>query len=96
MKVLQKRESMELCTEAGWYAYDLTTDEPISKPDIEALGSLGIMTYLGMLSKPFYRIEAQYHMIKGLEGENTLRVAMLAGREEIVSRVEAVLEQRGR
>lgn len=93
MKVLEKRESRELCTESGWYAYDLVTDLPVGRPEIEALGSLGALTYLGMLSKPFYRIENEYHMIKGLEGEKLLRVAMLGGREEILEEARRVLER---
>lgn len=92
MKVVEQRESIELCTESGWYAYDLMTDEAVGRTHIEKLGTLGTMTYLGMLSKPFYRIEEQYFMIKGLEGECTLRVAMLSGQEEILDRVRKILE----
>lgn len=92
MKIIDQKESRELCTESGWYAYDLMTDEPVTKQYIEALGSLGAFTYLGMLSQPFYRIEQEYYMIKGLEGEKTLRVAMLEGREDILQKVYAVLE----
>lgn len=91
MKVLEQRESLELCTESGWYAYDLQTEYPVTKEVIEALGTLGVLTYLGMLSKPFYRIEERFFMIKGLEKESTLRVAMLEGKEEILDRVTDIL-----
>lgn len=92
MKVLEQRASLELCTESGWYAWDLITEQPVTREVIEALGKLGTLTYLGMLNKPFYRIEEKYHMIKGLEGERTLRVAMLEGKEEILDKVTDMLE----
>lgn len=93
MQVTGKKESIELCTESGWYAYDLTTDLPVDKDTIERLGRLGTMTYLGMLKQPFYRIEQEYFMIKGLEGEKQLRVAMLSGKEEVIDKVYEVIEK---
>ncbi len=93
MKVLDKQESIELCTESGWNAYDLTVDEHIDKDTIKRLGSLGFLTYLGMLSQPFYRIEREHYMIKGLEGSRSIRVAMLNGEEEILERVTELLDE---
>lgn len=93
MKVIRTTESIELCTESGWSAYDLTVDEEIEKETIQRLGTLGDLTYLGMLSKPFYRIEQAYYMIKGLEGDKVLRVAMLGGQEAILEQVQDILSQ---
>lgn len=95
MKVIETKESIELCTESGWSAYDLFVDEEIMEQEIRRLGGLGDLTYLGMLSQPFYRVEQQYYMIKGLEHEKKLRVAMLAGHEAILKRVQELLEQPG-
>lgn len=93
MKVTSVRESIELCTESGWSAYDLALDGKVDKGKIEELGTLGTLTYLGMLQQPFYRIEQPLYMIKGLEGADQLRVAMLAGEEEILDRVKEILEK---
>ena len=93
MKVTGERESIELCTEAGWSAVDLLTDEPVREKQIRSLGQLGTLTYLRMLKKPFYRVESRFWLIKGLEGECSLRVSMLAGEEEILERTKAVLEK---
>lgn len=94
MKITDTRESIELCTESGWSAYDITVDAPMDKETIHRLGALGVLTYLGMLKQPFYRIEEQYHMIKGIEGESKLRVAMLIGCEEILEEVRKILEEK--
>lgn len=93
MKVTNNTESIELCTEAGWLAYDVTVDTPITREYIIELGKLGDLTYLSMLKQPFYRIENHYHMIKGLEGERQLRVAMLVGEESILDEVYKILQQ---
>lgn len=93
MKVTSVRESIELCTESGWSAYDLALDGKVDKGKIEELGTLGTLTYLGMLQQPFYRIEQPLYMIKGLEGADQLRVAMLVGEEEILDRVREILEK---
>lgn len=91
MKVTDRRESIELCTESGWQAYDLILDGQMDRDTIFRLGKLGDLTYLEMLKQPFYRIELNYYMIKGLEGADRLRVAMLTGHEEILERVEAAI-----
>lgn len=93
MRVTDWKESIELCTESGWSAYDLMLNEPMTKEQIKTLGVLGDLTYLGMLQQPFYRIEQPLFMIKGLEGTRTLRVAMLGGQEEILNRVKKILEE---
>ncbi len=92
MKVTDKRESIELCTESGWQAYDLVLDGEMDRDTILRLGHLGDLTYLEMLRQPFYRIEQNYYMIKGLQGADRLRVAMLGGHEAILERVQEVIE----
>ena len=92
MKVTGERESVELCTEAGWSAVDLMTDEPVDRETVLKLGKLGTLTYLSMLRQPFYRVESNFWLVKGLEGEKTLRVSMAGGEEDIIRRVRDCLE----
>ncbi len=91
MKVIAVKESIELCTEAGWSAYDMFLDGKMDRETILKLGALGDLTYLEMLKQPFYRIEQNYYMIKGLEGADSLRTAMLTGHEEILERVKEII-----
>jgi len=92
MKVVSVTESVELCTESGWSAYDMILDGRVDQETIKRLGVLGDLTYLGMLRQPFYRIEQPYYMIRGLEGADRLRTAMLDGHEEILERVKEKIE----
>jgi len=92
MKVIETAESMELCTEAGWEAVDITVDAPIDREVILRLGTLGSLSYLRALKQPFYRIQAAHYMIKGLEGKCQLRAAMLMGEEAILDRIRELLE----
>lgn len=81
MKIEKMQESIELCTEAGWYAYDFYLDEPVGKELILAFRGMGELAYLSMLRQPFYRVERQYLMIKGLEGQPQFRAAMYKDEE---------------
>lgn len=91
MKVIAVKESVELCTESGWSAYDMILDEKMDRETILKLKDLGDLTYLGTLKQPFYRVEQNFYMIKGLEGADRLRTAMLGGHEEILERVKEIL-----
>lgn len=93
MKIDKIQESIELCTEAGWYAYDFHMERPVDRDVILALGSLGEMTYLSMLKQPFFRIERRYMMIKGLQGQSRFRVAMYKEEEEnVLQEVKKLVE----
>lgn len=86
MKIDKIQESIELCTEAGWYAYDFHVEKPVERDVILALGELGELTYLSMLKQPFFRVERRYMMVKGLQGQTQFRVAMYKDEEENVLR----------
>ena len=92
MKVMDIKESSELCTEACWIAYDLILDKEINGDVIRKLGDLGSLLYLSGLKEPFYRIENRLFMIKGIEGKKNLRVAMLIGEEQILETVKQIVE----
>lgn len=81
-----------MCTESGWSAYDMFLDEEMDRETILRLGKLGDLTYLEMLKQPFYRIEREFYLIKGLQGADRLRVSMLDGHEEILERVKNVIQ----
>lgn len=91
MRVIEVRESLEPCEEAGWAAYDMILDTQMDEETIGRLGDLGALTYLGMLKQPFYRVEQPYYMIRGLKGARHLRVSMLRGEEEILGAVKQLL-----
>ncbi len=94
MRIIEKIESRERCAEAGWFAYDYLLDEALNAKTIGALRPMGNFVYLRMLARPFFKIESDYFMIKGVEGDHFFRVAVhdahrgeLKKIEEFVARV---------
>lgn len=85
MKILKIEESREMCTEAGWYAYDFFLEREMSKEDIYGLKALGEgFVYLESLKNPFYKIEDRLFMVKGTEGKAELRFSAYKEYEETI------------
>lgn len=68
MKILERVPSRERCAEAGWYAYDLILDAPMDDAFIRSLRPLGSFVYMQMLKKPFFKIESDHYLLKGIRG----------------------------
>ena len=68
--------SPEPCTEAGWLAFQYYLERPVSREFIEALRPLGSLVFLDMLAQPFFKIENEHYMIKGLLNDGSIRVAV--------------------
>ena len=74
MRIKEKRKSLEPCTESGWDAVDLLTQEPLSDEDIESIrGFGGSFIYLKQLKKPFFKLESHLYVIKGVKGDDFFR-----------------------
>ena len=83
MKLLEKRESHEVCTEAGWMALDYVFDKSVEQALIEGLRPLGDFLYLRGLKEPFFKSEGHHRLIKGIQGQCFFRVAVhMAHKEE--------------
>ncbi len=77
MKIKDRRRSLEACTESGWDAVDLLTEEPLSDEDIESLRVVeGSFLYLKQLKKPVFKIEGHNYVIKGVKGDPFFRFAV--------------------
>ena len=68
--------SPEPCTEAGWLAFQYHLERPVSREFILSLRPLGSFVFLDMLAQPFFKIESEHYMIKGLLGDDSIRVAV--------------------
>lgn len=88
MKVLEIRESRERCAESGWFAYDYILDGVVDKDFIASLKPLGAMIFLPMLKKPFFKIESDYYFIKGMAGDDFIRVAVHDKHRENLEKVQ--------
>jgi len=76
IKIIEKTESRERCAEAGWYAFDYLTDRALDEDFIVSLCNLGSLIYLRQLKKPFFKIESDHYIIKGLLGDDFFRIAV--------------------
>ncbi len=92
MKILDCRESAERCAEAGWFAYDLLLERKADREFIMCLRPLGAWTFLTMLKKPFYKVEADHMFLKGILEEPTIRVAVSGDHPEELEAVRAFIE----
>lgn len=92
MKILGKQPSREKCAESGWFATDYLLDEPIDKAFILSLRPLGSFVYLDMLKEPFFKIENDYYMIKGVQGKDYFRIAVHGKHEDELQKLEEFLD----
>ncbi|MCR5717334.1 MAG: hypothetical protein K6G23_10840 [Lachnospiraceae bacterium] len=77
MQVISKRPSIERCTESGWDAYDLITSLPIDDELIDSLRMFeGSFLYMKSLKRPFFKLEADLYVMKGVKGDPFFRVAL--------------------
>ncbi len=93
MKIINRMESRERCAESGWFAYDYMLDGQIDRDFIRSLKPLGSWVFLDMLAKPFFKIESEHFMIKGLLGEDYFRMAVHHEHEEELERLEKLIER---
>lgn len=92
MKIMDRIESRERCAEAGWYAYDYLFEEQMKPEFIRRLHPLGNFVYLSMLAKPFFKVESDYFLIKGIEGDNFFRIAVHEAHQEVLEIIEEFIE----
>lgn len=94
MKVKEIIESRERCVEAGWFAYDFLLDRPMDKAFIESLRGIGgSFLFLEMLKAPFFKLEADHYILKGVAGNDFFRMAVHADdADRELKRVESYLE----
>ena len=95
MKIRKIEESREKCAEAGWYAYDYFLEEPMEDSFIYALRPLGSFVYLSMLKEPFFKIEGDCFMIKGVRGKDYFRAAVHDSNRAFLETVTEYVEKCG-
>ncbi len=93
MRIIEKIPSRERCAEAGWYAWDYLLDSPMDDDFILSLRPLGGFVYLTALAKPFFKIESDCRLIKGLRGDRFFRVAVHDACRDKLAEVEALVEK---
>lgn len=93
IKITGYEESRERCSESGWFAYDYLLEEPMSKEDVVKLRPLGSFLFMPMLKQPFFKIENNYYIIKGIQGEDHFRIAVHKDYLEKVEEIKGILNR---
>lgn len=93
MKIIGKQPSRERCAEAGWYAQDYLLEKKIDREFIRGLKPLGSFLFLDALRQPFFKIEGDYYVIKGVEGNDYIRIAIHGKHEEKLGELERFIER---
>ena len=87
MEILEIIPSRERCAEAGWHAYDFMLERPMDDEFIRFLRPLGSFLYMQMLKKPFFKIESEHYLLKGIRGDDFFRMAVHGDYLEELDRV---------
>ena len=85
-KAAFKREMCRIRLVCNRLSYGCADREFILK-----LKSLGGFVYLDMLKQPFFKIENNYYMIKGIEGNDYFRIAVHGKHEDERAKLEAFI-----
>lgn len=76
MRITSITPSPEPCVEAGWHASQYYLEGTVTHDFVLSLRSLGSLLLMDKLRQPFFKIENHHYMIKGLLGEDSVRVAV--------------------
>ena len=92
MKIVDKRKSIERCTESGWDAFDLLLDENMDDRWIEGMRRIkGSFMYMRMLKSPFFKLESDNYVLKGVRGDAFFRIAVHRDYTEEVEKMIQIL-----
>ena len=76
MRIIDKRKSLETCTESGWDAVDFLLDAPMDDAFIEGIRRIeGSFLYMRTLKNPFFKLEYHTYVLKGVKGNDFLRMS---------------------
>jgi hypothetical protein len=76
MRITGVERSLEHCTEAGWDAFDYFLDSPMDDEFILRFKPLGGFLFMTALKDPFFKVESEYFIIKGVKGRRFFRAAV--------------------
>lgn len=76
LKIISRRKSLEMCAEAGWFAFDFLLDGRMDRDFILSLRPLGSFVFLSTLRQPFFKIETAHYILKGIQGADFFRMAV--------------------
>ena len=92
VRIKEIRPSVEVCNEAGWFAFEFSFEEPLSDADMLRCRRIGSFLYLSSLKKPFFKSEGDYFHIRGMKGEARFRMAVHGEHRDLLGNIRERLE----
>lgn len=92
MNIVDQKKSKEICISVDWMAYDFFLEKPLSENEILKMKSLGSFVYLKSLKQPFFKVENNNFIIKGIEGNKFFRVSFCTLSSQI-SEIEDLIKR---
>lgn len=94
MKIVKIEKSFESCQQAGWHGVDVYFDESVEEEQVLGWSKLGRMVYMKQLKQPFYKISNKSYLIRGITGNNYLRIGSTASYEQMLEKtyIQTLLE----
>lgn len=83
MKVLRVERAVEPCLEAGFVGYYFYLEKSIDADFVESLATLGVLTFLRTLKKPFFIVHGKNFVVRGQQGDDFCK-AGIAGNDRSV------------
>lgn len=93
-KIISRRKSLETCSEAGWYAFDYLLDGPLDDEYIRKFRNIpGSFLYMPMLKQPFFKLESDNYLMKGIRGTDFFRAAVSGDKIDSLPELLGKLEE---
>lgn len=74
LKIVGIEDSLTECTQYDWYGVDIEFDTELTDRTVEMWRTLGDMSYLKELKKPFFKICTDNFVIRGFVGDRIIRI----------------------
>lgn len=91
MTITSRSKSTEPCAEAGWTAFHYHVDGEIDEAFILSLRPLGSFLYMKSLARPFFKVESDNYIIKGLLHDDHFLMAAHRDNLSELDKIEAYI-----
>ena len=94
MEIVTIQPSLEQCAQAGWQGYDVVLKQVVTRDFLGQLAAKGHLDYYPQLRQPFFRVLHPQWVIRGVVGQDKLRVGFPQGdeRTEHLRKIRWLLE----
>lgn len=94
MKITAVERSFEQCTESGWTGWHLRLDGKCDDDLVQALAPLGALTYMKHMARPFFLVQNEHFLVRGLVGDTFIKAGLKNNDQSWIEHIRAAVEGR--